>query len=313
MFNFLFQRNRLLFFISLSLLAACNTTDKSSMEIEIPANSIRITTQAMDFQMPDSIPSGWNTFYYANNSGETHFFVLEKYPEGKTIADGEKEVLPVFQEGMNYINASKMDSAMAAFGKLPEWFSKVVFMGGSGLVSPGMTSLTTLNLDPGYYVAECYVKASNGVFHSVMGMVKAVVVTETSSGNPLPKSDFQISISAEKGISIPDTIQEGVKTIATYFEDQKVHENFVGHDIHLVQLSDSSDIDELEKWMNWAEPEGLKTPAPKGVTFLGGMNDLPAGAIGYFTVAFKPGKYAFIAEVPNSLSKRMLKQFEIKE
>jgi uncharacterized cupredoxin-like copper-binding protein len=34
------------------------------------------------------------------------------------------------------------------------------------------------------------------------------------------------------------------------------------------------------------------------VTFIGGLNDMPAGAHGYFTVDLEPGDYAFIAEMP---------------
>ena len=65
--------------------------------------------------------------------------------------------------------------------------------------------------------------------------------------------------------------------------------------------------------MNWADPKGLITPSPEGFTFLGGVNDMPAGNTGYFEVNLKPGNYAFISEVPNALSKNMLKTFVVTE
>jgi len=65
--------------------------------------------------------------------------------------------------------------------------------------------------------------------------------------------------------------------------------------------------------MNWTDPKGLITPAPKGITFLGGVNDMPAGSTGYFTVTLEPGNYTLISEVPNALSKKMLKTFVIAE
>jgi hypothetical protein len=46
-------------------------------------------------------------------------------------------------------------------------------------------------------------------------------------------------------------------------------------------------------------------------TFLGGVNDMPAGSIGYFTPTLEIGNYALIAEVPNASSKNMLKTFVV--
>ena len=61
--------------------------------------------------------------------------------------------------------------------------------------------------------------------------------------------------------------------------------------------------------MNWADPEGLIEPAPKAVTFMGGVNNMPKGNTGYFKATLEPGNYALISEVPNALSKNMLKTF----
>lgn len=61
---------------------------------------IKITTKSMEFICPDTIPSDWNTFKYYNLSNETHFFLMDKYPEGKTIDDTIKEVGPPFADGM---------------------------------------------------------------------------------------------------------------------------------------------------------------------------------------------------------------------
>ena len=73
-----------------------------------------------------------------------------------------------------------------------------------------------------------------------------------------------------------DSISSGWNTFKVNYLDQVVHENFVGHDVNIAKLDDSADVDELEAWMNWATPTGLMTPAPDGVTFLGGTNDAPA-------------------------------------
>ena len=65
--------------------------------------------------------------------------------------------------------------------------------------------------------------------------------------------------------------------------------------------------------MNWSDPKGLIEPAPFAITFLGGVNDMPEGNTGYFTVTLEKGNYALISEVPNALSKNMLKTFVVSE
>jgi len=274
-------------------------------------NVIEIITKNMDFQMPDTISSGWNTFRYKNLSPQTHFFLVDKYPEGKTSNDAENLVAPVFDNAMKLIMEGKTEAGYAEFAKLPEWFGEVVFVGGSGLLSPNQVGETTLNLKPGKYIIECYVKMSNGVFHTSMGMTKDIVVSNTDSGNKALTSDIDISISSTDGIAFNDSISSGRHIFSVLYKDQIVHENFVGHDINLVKLDENANLEELEKWMNWADPKGLIEPAPNAVTFIGGVNDMPEGNIGYFSANLEPGNYALISEVPNALSKNMLKTFVV--
>jgi len=285
-------------------------TQPETVEIE-KDNVIEIITENMDFQMPDTIPSGWNTFRYKNLSPQTHFFLIDKYPDGKTSQDAENLVAPVFDSAMKLIMEGKTEDGYAEFAKLPEWFSEVVFVGGSGLLSPNQVGETTLNLKPGKYIIECYVKMSNGVFHTSMGMTKDIVVTTADSGNKKLISDIDINISSTDGIVFNDSISAGKHTFSVFYKDQIVYENFVGHDINLVKFNESTNLKELENWMNWADPKGLIEPAPKGIIFMGGVNDMPKGNIGYFTATLEPGNYALISEVPNASSKNLLKTFVV--
>lgn len=279
--------------------------------VKEPTNVISVVSRGMDFQSVDTIPSGWNTFKYQNLSNETHFFLLDKYPEGKTIEHTLKDVAPVFEKGMDLINEGKSEEGFAAFGELPEWFGDIVFSGGSGLIAPKHTAITTLKLDPGYYIMECYVKMPNGKFHTLMGMAKPIIVTEENSGNNPPEATVNITLSGEEGISYDKGITKGKHIFSVFVKDQKPHENFIWHDINLVKLEDYADEKALEAWMNWADPKGLITPVPNGVTFLGGVNDMPAGKTGYFYIDLKPGKYAFISEVPNTKEKGLFKVFDV--
>jgi len=306
----------LLFLLVLLLVISCKNDKKTKETAEVEPEKesvIEIITDAMEFNTVDTITSGWNTFRYKNNSNETHFFLLEKYPEGKSIYNSKNEVFPVFDRGMDLINLGKMEEGYAAFNDLPAWFFEVEIAGGSGLISPKNTSETTLKLESGNYLMECYVKMPNGKFHASMGMVKSIVVKEEDSGNSPSESLINLAISSAEGISYEGNIKKGAQIFSVKFIDQIKHENFMGHDVNLVKLDDNANLEALESWMNWSDPKGLITPAPQGVTFLGGVNDSPAGSVGYFKANLEAGKYALISEVPNALKKGMLITFTISD
>lgn len=279
------------------------------------ANVVAISSVGLDFFAPDEIAPGWTTFRFANASDMTHFAIIQRLPEGIGVADQQAEVAPVFQQGMDLLADGEFEAALEAFGQLPAWFGEVVFLGGPGLVGPRSMADATVYLEPGTYMIECYVK-TNGIFHSYnpdpvqLGMVHEFVVTGEPTGAPEPTADIQISVSSETGYTVSGDVTAGERTVAVTFEDQIVHENFVGHDVHLVRLADDTDMDALEAWMNWSLPDGLDTPAP--AHFVGGLNDMPAGATGYFTVTLEPGSYAWIAEVPEAMAKGMLQVFEVR-
>ncbi len=297
-------------------LQSCKSDQKQNKNEDssiLKKHTINILTENMDFQMPDTIPSGWNTFGYKNASPQTHFFLIDKYPDGITIQNVIDEVGPPFDNGMKLLNEGKTEEGYAEFGKLPAWFMEMKNLGGSGLISPGLVSETTVKLDPGYYIIECYVKMSNGVFHTSMGMAKVVIVSEVNSGNMEPEADIEITISSTDGISFNDTISKGEHCFSVFYKDQIAHENFIGHDINLAKLEENANLDELNDWMDWSNPKGLMEPAPKGVTFLGGVNNMSEGQKGYFTVNLEPGRYVLISEVPNPASKNMMKTFVVPE
>lgn len=269
---------------------------------------VEVKTEHMNFILPDEIPSGWNTFRYHNKSSLSHFMLIDRMPvfegEQKTYEDF-KEIPPIFNDAMDLINAGNAEEGFAEFGRLPAWFSKVVFSGGVGIVSPGETAQTAVFLEPGTYVVECYVK-TGGKFHP---MSKQLIVNEESSPQSPPEPTINIALSRKGGIEMEEEPNAGLHTIAVHFKDQGPHEHFLGHDVHLVKLEEGTDIAALDAWMNWADPKGLNTPAP--VTFLGGAQDMPAGNTAYVTVYLKPGNYAWVSEVPNPSSKGMLKTFTV--
>ena len=318
------MKSKILFpIIALFLVVSCkNDTKNGDTEEEVmieveetlqeQENVIDIVTRSMEFQMADTIPSGWNTFKYDNRANETHFFRFVKLQDSISLEKYKKEVDPVFEEGMDLINEGKPQEGFAAFGKLPQWFNETIPAGGSGLIAPKHSTLTSLKLDPGNYIVECYVKMPNGKFHSTMGMVKQVQVAELDSEMAPPVSTDTIYV-REDGFDFNKGIKKGKHVFMVNVESQKLHENFARTDVNLVRLSNNANLDSLESWMVWYDPKGFITPVPNGVTFLGGFNDAVAGSIGYFQVDLSPGKYAFISEVPNARDKGLWQEFEVLE
>ncbi|MDR5591931.1 hypothetical protein [Christiangramia sp. SM2212] len=287
------------------------TEETKQAEEKPEAQSMTIVTNAMEFKAKDEWKAGWTTIKYRNNSNETHFILFDKYPEGKTIEDAEREVGPAFQEGMDFLNKGEFEKANEAFGKLPEWFQQVEYTGGVGLISAKSTAQSTIYLEPGTYIIECYVKMANGVFHNTQGMAMQINVIEPDSSEVDIMEDYTINVSGIEGITFNERPSAGEKTFKVEFGEQKVHENYVMSDVHLVWVDEGADISKLNAWMNWADPKGLQTPSPEGFKFLGGMQEMKQGGIGYFTAELRPGNYALISEVPDPQSKGMLKTFKV--
>lgn len=301
------------------LLASCGgseaaTDDATAMTAGDAPGTVTVVATALSFDAPSEIPAGWTTIRFVNQSPMTHFVLVERLPEGQGVASQQEQVAPVFQEGMNQLARDDVDEALATFGELPVWFGDIVFTGGPGLTGPGLTSSATVFLEPGTYLLECYVKTA-GIFHSfnpdpaTYGMVHQITVTADTTDVREPTASMKIEISSENGIQVDGQPQVGPQTISVHFVDQTAHENFVGHDVHVARLSPDADLDALERWMDWTTPGGLEIPAP--AEFIGGLNEMPADATGYFTVTLEPGRYVWVSEVPGARGKGLLKEFSV--
>ena len=274
-------------------------------------NVVDIVSRGLHFDAPDVIPAGWTTFRFRNETGGTHFVALEKMPlvEGaqKTVEDSKAEVVPVFQNIMDSLAGVPLSTPGSGLA-VPEWYGGVVLTGGPGLVAPGRTAETSVYLEPGTYVIECYVK-DNGVFHSMAGMIDQIVVTDETSRAPEPSPSLRVTVSSTRGIEIDGPLEPGRHSVAVHFADQAAYSHFLGHDVHLARIDADVELDALAAWMNWSVPGELETPAP--AEFLGGVQDMPAGSTAYFDVLLEPGEYAFIAEVPDPAGKGMLRGFTV--
>lgn len=305
--------------------AACESFDDpvGSVHFDVERSGPAvINVSAIDHKLitsADQVASGWTTIRFRNRSDAPHFIFLEKLPcvgaapcEQKTVEDSKALIVPVFQNFMDAINGRSPMFPAAGFA-LPAWFGSIVYLGGPGLTSPGETSEVTVDLQPGTYAIECYVKDEDDVFHSVDGMIRGLVVNDASNqSGPPPHTAFGVTISSTAGITLDGApVRAGVQVFLVHFADQTVYANALGHDAHLVRLDPGYDPAALDAWMNWAAPGGLAEPAPAGVHFLGGTQDMPAGSIAYVTARLEPGQYAWIAEVPDPMANGLFAPFTV--
>lgn len=311
--------------VTLLTLGGCVPDPASSAESEASVLEVTADGPTSFALSAEEIPAGQTTLRLDNASDVIHFALVGKMPsvdgDQKTVEDSKADVVPVFQNIMDDINGRDPRFPEAGF-ELPAWYGEVVYFGGPGLTSPGETSQVTLDLEPGTYVIECYVKMADGTFHSTGDMIEGLTVTPTSSeaqsaraaeaADAAPTADAGVSISADGGIETNGTLTPGLRTVEVTFADQGAHEHFLGHDVHLVRLEDGADLAELGAWMSWADPGGLTEPAPSGVRFLGGTQEMPEGMSAYVTVEFEAGDYAWIAEVPDPAGKDMLVEFTVR-
>lgn len=295
--------------LAVASLAGCRQADRAPDEGRAASEThvVEVTARDYSFDMAAEIPSGWTTFLMNNEGEEHHFFLLSRLPEGKTIVDYGTDVGVAYGTAWDSLRTGAMDRAEAGqlLGQLlPEWYGSVVAMGGVGLVAPGRVAQTSVYLEPGTYVMECYMKTTDGVFHSVLGMERSLTVAEDSSDAPEPVADIAITLSND-AITIEGEPNAGEHTVAVRFlEHPPVG---LGNDVHLARLTGDRDIVDVARWMDWMEIDGLEAPAP--AEFLGGAEEMPVGYTAYLTVELEPGRYGWVTET--SAGRGLFQEFTV--
>ena len=312
----------------------------------------------------NEIRSGWTSIKFDNRTDHTHTYVWFEIPQAALDAaeEANRDIFDYYYEHFTrpfqfYMDDKAPDkqpdpadlsekySDPDEGDLFPPWIDDLRPAGGVGLTSGHRTSSTTLELEPGTYFTECYVKDDEEEFHSYNGMADVVTVTDDSTGEE-PDATLEVSLSSvetgderlRSSMEIDDSIGAGRQTIAVRFEDQQIFENLGGHDIHLIRLDADTTLEDVNGWMNWMEPGQLVSDGTEPGTFLGGVQDIfsPAmvgdaegqvevdgegvevegengGAVttAYFDVTLTPGAYALVSEVPAPAERGLLEPFSI--
>ena len=306
------------------------------------------------------IPSGWTTFVLDNRSESTHHGLILKLPDA--VVDGledfpgatiEERYLNAFYEPLQGAWDHWTDGETPlweVFGMLteedsayrqPDFVGLVEYIGGPGLVSGMKESRTTIYLDPGTYMIECYVKDDDHQFHVSHGMLTGFEVTEEESEMSEPEPTLAVNLSNDDGLTVgfdSEDVQSGHHIFGVTIEDNMLHEHgFFGHDVHLIQYDDGTTAEEVDAWMDLVDADVYDdefngTYADRGAhvstsenpgpsTWLGGVHENLQGMdenfivddsyTAYFEADLQPGTHALVSEVPDPLDKGFFTEFEV--
>lgn len=295
------------------LLSTCSPTPSQTVQPE--ANVLELEVQGMSFIGPDTIGSGWTTIRVLNSGGMTHHALVYRLPDGITAEMVDEQVVRPIQMSLTAAIAGDNEKAAQIAATMPEWVSKLTWLGGPGMMSDGVTGEATMYLEPGNYLVECYVK-TNGVQHNFnpepgkLGMVFPLTVVAEEGGMAEPDANVTLTMT-NSGYEISDgAFVPGENSVRVRFEEQRLYNNFVGHDAHVFRIEEDTDVEAAARWPDFFPIDGQQTPAP--AKFVGGIHDMPQGTTGYFKLNLKPGDYGITAEIPDAKEKGFFKRFSVK-
>jgi hypothetical protein len=232
------------------LLSACG--DDSPRTTGPPAiRTVVVSATEFAFDVPEEVTGGVVEMRFTNTGGLPHEFALARIEEGKTEAD----VKAVIESG----------------GEPPEWAEDLAGVPG---LSPGRSINVTRTLEPGSYVFLCFFPDAEGTPHAALGMYELFTIVG-DSGAALPEPDATIT-ATDDGLQIP-TLASGEQTVKFENGGTKPHE------MALVAFESGKGIRDVDQWI-----EGGYQGEPP-VTFVGGMQTIPAGESVILGIDLDPG------------------------
>lgn len=128
-----------------------------------PEADVVVEMFEMDFTMPDEVPAGPLVWEVTTVGAQPHFMLISRYPEQFTEED-VMELLAMF---------GPPASPEAATPEPALDFALVEDVYESGVLSTDQTNWVEIDLEPGYYVALCFIPdPETGAPHAMLGMIE---------------------------------------------------------------------------------------------------------------------------------------------
>ena len=140
--------------------------------VEDPAHDVEVGMIELEFVMPDTVPAGPSVWKVMNGGEFPHFIAIESYPEPVTAEQIEATLPLAF--GMPATPAAVSPDASPVALLDGDLFT---YHTGSLVLSSGNTNWIEVDLEPGQYVAFCFISGPGDVPpHALMGMFKIFTV-----------------------------------------------------------------------------------------------------------------------------------------
>lgn len=228
--------------------------------------TVTVTASDYAFDLPAEITAGLVTFTMPNEGAEIHHAQLVRLNEGGSL-----------------------DAALAALSEedLETAFEHGSVAGGVGIVAPGASAASTVDLAPGEYAFICGIPSEDdGVPHFAKGMVSTFTVTGEA---PAPAEVATVGEVAlhDFAFGLPDDLDG---TVAVTNAGEQPHEMLLMH------LGEGVTLEEGLASLEGPPPADGPPPAIPA----GGMQALMPGATGYLDLTtLPPGTYGLVCFIPD--------------
>jgi hypothetical protein len=236
------------------------------------------------FDVPEQIESGFTLVTMVNEGIEPHHVQLMLLNEGVTMDDVEEAF-------------GTSEAAVFGLG---------VFAGGPTPAMPGGTSEVVLDLEPGMYLALCFIESPDGLPHIAKGMVATFEVIEGENDATAPEAAGTVVMS-DFIFELPEVIQAGPQFWEVVNEGPQPHEIVIWRLAEGVPAEDligmlgeeeaahenGHDMEAME-----ATPE-LDMEGPMPFEPAGGMQGLSTGLTGWAVLDLQPGEYLALCFIPD--------------
>jgi hypothetical protein len=254
----------------------------SPLTLEYP--ELRMVATDYAFELAGEIAGGLTLVTLQNDGTEVHHAQLMQLAEGVSV-----------------------ETLQTALGQSPDAiFGLGQFVGGPSIAAPGGETQVILDLEPGQYVALCFVESPDGVPHLAKGMVQAFEVaaggTPTAAAEPPATGTVVLR---DFAFELPDQIAAGPQVW------EVVNEGPQPHEIALLKLAPGVTPEQVMGIMEGpsASPEAdheMASPAAAAgappFAPAGGMQALASGLRGWTVLNLEPGDYLAICLVPDPAS-----------
>jgi len=283
------MRREMLLLAMFCFMSGCDNAQTVSENDEntissLTENVLSLEIVGWSFVGPNEIGSGWTTIRINNESGMTHHGLVYRLPDGVTVEMMSDLVVEPIQKSLTASIAGDFEKAAEIAKTIPAWIGDIVYMGGPGMMSDGVVGETTMYLEPGE--------------PGVHGMVLPLTVKAEPGGMSEPDATVTMEISNSGYAITKGEFVAGENDVRIRFVEQKLYNDFVGHDAHFFRITDETDVEASAKWVDFFPNDGQQTPAP--AHFVGGIHDMPEGSTAYFKLRLEEGEYGIVAEVPNA-------------